>query len=80
MPGMDGCCSNETETYVLEEEFGLTNFDFNVDPDLYLLYVNFNVQLTELSASESLNFTEPQNTGPPFVEPDIFVQVQSFLL
>lgn len=80
MPGMDGCCSDESDTYILDEDFSLTSFDFNVNPELNLLYIAYEIEQSDLSSDLTSNRSQPQNTGPPFVEPDIYVQVQSFLL
>ena len=80
MPGMEGCCSNESETFVMDEDFGVTTFDFNVNPEFSLLYLAYEVGLSELSSDLISSNEIPQNTGPPFVEPEIFIQVQSFLL
>lgn len=80
MPGMDGCCSNESKTFVMDEDFSVTNFDFDVDPEFNLLYIAYEIELPVLSPDLISIQGTTQNTGPPFVEPDIFVQVQSFLL
>ena len=80
MPGMEGCCSNESDTFVMDEDFSVTSFDFDVNPELDLLYIAYEIELSELSSDLISNQSNPQNTGPPFVEPDIYVQVQSFLL
>jgi hypothetical protein len=80
MPGMEGCCSNESDTFILDEDFSLTSFDFDVNPELNLLYVAYEIELSDLYSDLISDNNRPQNTGPPFVEPDIYVQVQSFLL
>ena len=80
MPDMEGCCSNESETFVMDEDFSVSSFDFNVNPEFNLLYTAYETSLLEISADLTVNSKRPQNTGPPFVEPDIFIQVQSFLL
>lgn len=80
MAGMEGCCSNESETFVVEQDFSLISFDFNVNPELHLLNTIFELDLATALLDPANNPLRPQNTGPPFVEPDIFIQVQSFLL
>ena len=80
MPGMEGCCSNESKTYVLDQDFSAVNFDFNVNPEFVFLYTTYENDLALTFTDPVKNVITPQNTGPPFVEPDIFIQVQSFLL
>ena len=80
MPGMEGCCSNESLTFVLDQDFSSVNFDFNVNPELVLLYTTYEADLISTLADPAKSVLKPRNTGPPFVEPDIFIQVQSFLL
>ena len=64
----------------MDENFSLTSFDFDVNPELNLLYVAYEIELSDLYSDLISDNNRPQNTGPPFVEPDIYVQVQSFLL
>jgi len=79
IPGMEGCCSNETETFKIDEDFSISSFDFNVNPEFSFLHKVYEMEILEATSS-SFSINRPQNTGPPFVEPDIFLQVQSFLL
>lgn len=80
MPGMEGCCSNEIETFVMDEDFSTTNFDFKSNPNLTFLYATIDIGLEEILSNSQSNLRESKSSGPPFVEPNIFVQVQSFLL
>lgn len=80
MPGMEGCCSNESQTFVLDEDFGSTSFDFSINPEFVFLYSTFESDLLLTVVDPSQNLLVPHNNGPPFVEPEIFIRVQSFLL
>ena len=79
MPGMEGCCSNETETFKMDEDFSISGFNVNLNPELSFIHKVYEIEIPE-TASVAFTFNRPQNTGPPFVEPDIYLQVQSFLL
>ena len=80
MPEMEGCCSNETQTYVVDEDFSLFSFEIKINPEFNFLYAAYEAGLVIAASDQETNHLTLQNTGPPFVEPDIFVQVQSFLL
>jgi hypothetical protein len=80
MADMEGCCSNETETFIMEDDFSISSFDFQTSTEFDFLYFTYQTSVLELSSELVTNTYNPQNTGPPFIEPEIFIQVQSFLL
>jgi len=83
MPGMDmghGCCDEQTETIILEDDFQLSHTNIKIAPeyDLLVSYLMTNLD-TETVSSMEPGFL-PFDTGPPVSAEPLYLKVQSFLL
>ena len=83
MPGMDmghGCCDEETETHIVEDDFQISHSDIHLNPE-YDLLISYLVTVVNLApefnpTSHYIAF----DTGPPVPDEPLYVMVQSFLL
>lgn len=76
-----GCCHNESENYTLEDDFQLEQFNFklnNFGVALIVIYQDLNLET--IRDSEANDYLKLLSKSPPSSEPDIYIQVQSFLL
>ena len=74
-----GCCHNETEQLQLEDEFS-TSHSFDLpDVELAILYTVTSFEIIN-NLQSHYNTPRPTDHSPPPIEPDIYLQVQSFLL
>jgi hypothetical protein len=76
-----GCCHNESEQYLLDDESQLQRYNFNFD----LTSVNLITHYYELLMGHYSDEFENKNflfafKSPPSDESDIYIRVQSFLI
>ena len=75
-----GCCDNETETLVVEDDFQASHSKFELGPEYELLVAYLQTELTSINEKSVAQPLIPTNTGPPMGSEPLYVKVQSFLL
>jgi hypothetical protein len=83
MPGMDmnpGCCDNQTETIILDEDFQVSHSDLKIIPDYEILIAYLVTVLAPISEQSNYLALISYDTGPPVSAEPLYVKVQSFLL
>jgi len=75
-----GCCDNETETLVIEDDFQVSQANFELAPEYELLVAYLATELASVNGKSVTQIPIPTNTGPPLGSEPLYVKVQSFLL
>ena len=75
-----GCCDNETETLIVEDDFQASHTKFEFAPEYELLVAYLATELAQISERSVTQILIPTNTGPPLGSEPLYLKVQSFLL
>jgi hypothetical protein len=75
-----GCCDDETETLVVEDDFQASHSKFELAPEYELLVAYLETALASTNGKSLAQPLIPTNTGPPLGSEPLYVKVQSFLL
>jgi len=83
MPDMNmdpGCCDNQTETIILDDDFQVSHSNFEIIPEYEILVAYLAAVLVPISEQSNYLSLISNDTGPPVSAEPLFLKVQSFLL
>lgn len=83
MPDMDmnhGCCDNQTETVILDDDFQLSYSNFKIIPEYEILVAYSVTVLVPMPKQTNYRSLISNDTGPPVSAEPLYLTVQSFLL
>lgn len=83
MPGMDmgkGCCDEQTETLILDDDYQVSHTTLKISPEYDLLVAYLVSELVYTGEQSYFTKLTPDDTGPPVGTEPLFLKVQSLLL
>lgn len=83
MPDMDmdpGCCDNQTETIILDDDFQVSHSNFKFIPEYEILVAYLVTVIAPILEQSNYLTLISDDTGPPVSAEPLFLTVQSFLL
>lgn len=83
MPDMDmnqGCCDNQTETLILDDDFQLSNSNFKIIPEYEILVAYLVTLLIPIPEQSNYLSLISNDTDPPVSAEPLYLTVQSLLL